>query len=217
MIPTLPRRALAAILALTVMSAGSAAATPAARPDTAASHAGATLRSTLNTLLQEHIYLAAGATGAALAGRDAEFKAAAGALDANSVELSTAIGSVYGDGAGEAFLELWRKHIGLVVDYTVGVARNDRAMQEAAVAELVDYTTDFGAFLAAANPHLPAPAVTDLVKTHVLTLKHVIDAQAKGDQAEAWMAAREAAQHMAMIANPLADAIMKQFPGKFGE
>src|SRR5215467_258536 len=37
------------------------------------------LRAGLNTLLQEHVYLAAAATGAALDGRDAEFKAAAGA------------------------------------------------------------------------------------------------------------------------------------------
>src|SRR5437867_5547058 len=79
------------------------------------------LRSTLNTLFQEHIYLAAAATGAALGGRDAEFKAAAAALDANSVAISKAIG-VYGQGAEDAFLPLWRKHIGMVVEYTVGVA-----------------------------------------------------------------------------------------------
>src|SRR5262249_13409223 len=60
------------------------------------------LRTTLNTLFQEHIYLAAAATGAALGGRDAEFKAAAAALDANSVAISKAIGSVYGQGAEEA-------------------------------------------------------------------------------------------------------------------
>ena len=42
------------------------------------------LRSTLNTLFQEHIYLAVAATGAALGGRDAEFKAAAAALNSAS-------------------------------------------------------------------------------------------------------------------------------------
>src|SRR5262245_4416594 len=65
------------------------------------------LRSTLNTLFQEHIYLAAAATGAALGGRDAEFKAAAAALDANYVDISTAIGSVYGQDAEDTFLHLW--------------------------------------------------------------------------------------------------------------
>ena len=174
------------------------------------------LRSTLNTLFQEHIYLAAAATGAALGGRDAEFKAAAAALDANSVAISKAIGSVYGQGAEDAFLPLWRKHIGMVVEYTVGVATNDKAKQEKAVADLIGYTQDFGAFLQSANPNLPKSVVADLVKHHVVTLKAVIDAQAAKDQAKTYTTMRTAAGHMQMIADPLAEAIVKQFPEKFG-
>jgi len=174
------------------------------------------LRSTLNTLFQEHIYLAAAATGAALGGREAEFKAAAAALDANSVSISKAIGSVYGQGAEDAFLPLWRKHIGMVVDYTVGVAANDKAKQGKAVADLIGYTQDFGAFLQSANPNLPKSVVADLVKHHVVTLKEVIDAQASKDQAKTYTAMRTAAGHMQMIADPLAEAIVKQFPDKFG-
>ena len=174
------------------------------------------LRSTLNTLFQEHIYLAAAATGAALGGREAEFKAAAAALDANSVSISKAIGSVYGQGAEEAFLPLWRKHIGMVVDYTVGVATNDKAKQDKAVADLIGYTQDFGAFLQSANPNLPKSVVADLVKHHVVTLKEVIDAQASKDQVKTYTAMRTAAGHMQMIADPLAEAIVKQFPDKFG-
>jgi len=174
------------------------------------------LRSTLNTLFQEHIYLAAAATGAALGGRDAEFKAAAAALDANSVAISKAIGSVYGQGAEDAFLPLWRKHIGMVVDYTVGVATNDKAKQDKAVADLIGYTQDFGAFLQSANPNLPKSVVADLVKHHVVTLKVVIDAQASKDPTKTYTAVRTAAGHMQMIADPLAEAIVKQFPDKFG-
>ncbi|HZE36310.1 MAG TPA: hypothetical protein VE482_07420 [Candidatus Eisenbacteria bacterium] len=174
------------------------------------------LRSTLNTLFQEHIYLAAAATGAALGGREAEFKAAAAALDANSVAISKAIGSVYGQGAEDAFLPLWRKHIGMVVEYTVGVATNDKAKQDKAVADLIGYTQDFGAFLQSANPNLPKSVVADLVKHHVVTLKEVIDAQASKDQAKTYLAMRTAAGHMQMIADPLAEAIVKQFPDKFG-
>src|SRR5258705_10878717 len=174
------------------------------------------LRSTLNTLFQEHIYPAADATGAALGGREAEFKAAAAALDANSVSISKAIGSVYGQGAEEAFLPLWGKPIGLVVEYQVGVATNDKAKQDKAVADLIGYTQDFGAFLQSANPNLPKSVVADLVKHHVVTLKEVIDAQASKDQAKTYLAMRTAAGHMQMIADPLAEAIVKQFPDKFG-
>ena len=175
----------------------------------------AELRAKLNTLLQEHAYLAAGATNAALGGRQAEFQAAAGALDANSVDLSKAIGMVYGSGAETAFLALWRKHIGFFVDYATGVATKDKAKQDKAVNDLVGYTQDFGAFLASANPNLPKATVAELVKTHVLTLKDVVDAQAMGDQKKAYTALRSAASHMMMIADPLAMAIAKQFPEKF--
>src|SRR5262245_21681560 len=174
------------------------------------------LKSTLNTLFQEHVYLAAAATGAALGGREAEFKAAAGALDQNSVAISKAIGTVYGADAEQAFLLLWRRHIGFAVDYTVGVANNDKAKQDKAVNDLMAYTKDFGAFLNSANPNLPTKVVADLVQHHVVTLKTVIDAQASKDQGKAYTALRTAAGHMQAIADPLADAIAMQFPDRFG-
>src|SRR6266478_1346203 len=111
------------------------------------------LRSTLNTLFQEHIYLAAAATGAALGEREAEFKAAAAALDANSVAISKAIGSVYGQGAEDAFLPLWRKHNSVVVEYSEGFATNDMAKHHKAVNDLIGYKQDFGDFLQSANPN----------------------------------------------------------------
>ena len=121
----------------------------------ASTSVSAGLRTTLNVALREHVYLAAFATGAALGGRDAEFKAAANALDANSVAIAQAIGSVYGKDAEAAFLPLWRRHIGFAVDYTTGVATGDRTKQDRAVSDLVAYSQDFGAFLASANPNLP--------------------------------------------------------------
>jgi hypothetical protein len=178
--------------------------------------AAAGLRSTLTMAFQEHTYLAARATGAALGGRDAEFKAAAGALDANGIDIAKAIGSVYGQGAQDAFLPLWRRHIGFVVDYTVGLATKDRAKQQKAVEDLVGYSQDFGAFLASANPNLPKDVVAGLVKDHILTLKPVIDAQAAGDPAKVYTVLRSATSHMRMIADPLAEAIVKQFPQRFG-
>src|SRR5215510_2492836 len=63
-----------------------------AKPATATA---ADLRATLTSLLGEHVLLAASATGAALGGRQAQFEAAAAALDANSVDIAEAIGSVY--------------------------------------------------------------------------------------------------------------------------
>jgi len=201
-----------ALLVVTTMGVGDVWAARLNQPTSATPAAG--LRAGLNALLSEHVYLAAAATGAALAGRQPEFQAAAAALDANSVDVARAIGSVYGPDAEKAFLPLWRKHIGMVVDYTVGAATNDRAKQDKAVTDLVGYTQDFGAFLASANPNLPKAVVADLVKHHVLTLKAVIDAQVARDQEKAFTALRTGAGHMQMIADPLAGAIVKQFPDR---
>jgi len=194
------------------MSPSPGMASPAASPSATPA---AALRTTLNGLFAEHVYLAAAATGAALGGREPEFKAAAGALDANSVAIAQAVGSVYGKDAEAAFLPLWRRHIGFVVDYTVGAASGDRARQDKAVGDLVAYTQDFGAFLSSANPNLPKSVVADLVKHHVVTLKEVIDAQAAKDPARAYSAVRTAAGHMSQIADPLAEAIVKQFPDRY--
>jgi hypothetical protein len=175
------------------------------------------LRAGLNLAFREHVYLAAAATGAALGGRPAEFQAAAAALDANSVDVARAVGSVYGADAEKAFLPLWRRHIGFVVDYTQGLAAGDRARQDRAVKDLTAYAGDLGAFLASANPHLPKAVVADLVGHHVLTLKSVIDPQAAGNPGAAYPALRTAAAHMGKIADPLAAAIARQFPDRYAE
>ncbi|HVG78125.1 MAG TPA: copper amine oxidase N-terminal domain-containing protein [Patescibacteria group bacterium] len=206
--------AAAAALLLTGCSGSMSGGHGMASPSTSTTGA-ATLRTGLNTIFAEHVVLASAATGAALDGRDAEFKAAAGALDANSIAIGQAIGSVYGKDAEAAFLPLWRRHIGFAVDYTTGVAAGDRAKQDKAVSDLVAYSQDFGAFLASANPNLPKSVVAELVKHHVVTLKDVIDAQAARDHGRAYAAMRTASAHMAMIADPLAAAIAKQFPDRF--
>jgi hypothetical protein len=220
---TLRYGAAAVILAAATFAGAARAEDATTQPATSSQYAAgpsadngaADLRSALDRLLGEHVQLAATATGAALRGRDSEFKAAAGALDANSVDIANAIGSIYGQEAGEAFLPLWRSHIGMVVEYTAGTAAMDKMKQDKAVGDLMGYTQDFGAFLNSANPNLPKDAVADLVKHHAITLKAVIDAQATHDHVKAQEALRVAYSHMATIAEALAQAIVAQFPDKF--
>jgi dsRNA-specific ribonuclease len=180
-----------------------------------ASGAAADLRATLNTLLSEHVYLAARATGAALDRNNTAFRAAATALDANSNDLIKVMGMVYGADAERAFGPLWKKHIGMVVDYTTALATGDAAKRDKAVADLTAYTREFGAFINAATKSLPTEAVQQLVLDHILTLKAVIDAQKAGNQPAVYSGLRRALGHMAMLADPLADAIVKQFPDRF--
>ena len=169
------------------------------------------LRNTLNRLLGEHAVLAMNATNLGVTGSKS-FPAAAKALDRNSVELSKAIGSIYGAKAAKMFLDgpfQWRAHIGFFVDYTVALAKKDKASQNKAVANLQTYTVRHGDFLAGATG-LPKLAVRNDLLGHVLELKGQLDAYASGNYARASDTYRKAYHHMFMTGDLLAGAIAKQ-------
>lgn len=207
----------AAVAALTVgvlaASAGTGgnAMTHSGHGTAAAKLTAADLRITLDRLLGEHAVLAMNATNLGVTGSKA-FPAAAKALDANSVALSQAIGSIYGAKAAKTFLDgpfQWRAHIGFFVDYTVALAKKDNAGQAKAVANLKTYTVKHGDFLAGATG-LPKLAVRNDLLGHVLELKTQLDDYAAGRYAKAATGYRNAYAHMFMTGDLLAGAIAKQ-------
>ena len=176
-----------------------------------ASPAAVDLRVELDNLFGEHAVLAMNATNAGVTGSKS-FPAAAKALDNNSVALSKAIASVYGAKAGRTFLNgpfMWRAHIKFFVDYTVAVAKHDKAGQARAVANLKTYTVKFGDFLAGATG-LPKAAVRNDLLGHVLELKGQLDAFASGKYSKATTLYHNAYNHMFMTADLVAGAIAKQ-------
>jgi hypothetical protein len=176
----------------------------------------AELRSSLTSLLEDHVYLAgvAIATGVNAGLESAAFKAASATLDTNSVALSKAIGSVYGAAAGKAFLGLWRSHIGMFVDYTKAKATKDAAAAENALGRLDKYRADFGAFMEGANPNLSKEAVANELEPHVTTVAATIRAVVARSP-KTYDRLAEAAAHMPHTASMLATGIVKQFPAKF--
>jgi hypothetical protein len=179
------------------------------------SNKGVDLRVALNQLLQEHLYLATWATDSAIGGRTDEFAAAGNALNANGTDIGAALGSLYGNDARDAFNQIWSAHNGFFVDYTTGVATKDKAKQDKAVQDLTTvYVPQFADFIATATG-LPNDAVTSLTTEHVTTTKAVVDAQGAADVADAAQKDRMAAQHMELIGDPLAKAIVAKLPAKF--
>ncbi len=169
------------------------------------------LRSGLTNLLQEHVYLAGFAVKTGVgSGLDSKaFAASAKALDTNSVDLSKAIGSVYGKDAERAFLKQWRAHIGFFVDYTKGLATKDKKATAAALKKLDGYRAQFAAFLHGANPEIEVAATSGALQEHVKTLSAAIRAVVSGSP-KTYDRLRTAAQHMPMTADYLAGAIAKQ-------
>ena len=209
-----------AVLVFGVVSAtaGSSAPTRAAAPHDHSSHASQSqgltqsdLRALLGRQLGEHAALAMNATNLGVIGSPA-FPAAAKALDRNSVALSKSIAAVYGKPAGKAFLDgkfQWRAHIGFFVDYTVAVAKKDKAGQNKAVANLKRYTVEHGKLLGGATG-LPPKAVQADLLIHVLELKGQLDAYANKQYAKAADLYQDAYAHMFMTGDLLAGAISKQ-------
>ena len=181
--------------------------------------APAKLQQDLTDLLVSHVFLAGITVEQAALTKDpesAQFKAAAAALDQNSQDLAAAIESVYGPEAGDQFLELWRAHIGMFVDYTIGGLTGDTAMQKKAGKELDKYRQDFGAFIdGATNGELPKAAVADALQMHVDSLVLAVDSivEGKGNPFELLYAASH--EHMPMTASALAGGIVASNPDKF--
>jgi hypothetical protein len=176
------------------------------------------LQRDLTDMLVSHVYLAGIAVEQAKLTGDpasAQFTAAAATLDRNSQDLAAAVESVYGPEAGGQFLELWRSHIGMFVDYTVGGLTGDAALQQDAAARLDQYRQDFGAFMdSATNGELPAMVVADALKVHVDSLVAAVDAVIAGDPA-AFDLLYDAAHHMPDTATAFAGGIIASNPDLF--
>jgi hypothetical protein len=138
------------------------------------------LRAELTRMLVDHVYLAGAAVFTAYSApgglTGAPFKAAAAALDTNSVELSTAVASVAGPKNAAGFLQTWRTHIGDFVDYAKADATGDNNLKNKALAALDGYTTASGEFFSKiTNGALPADAVAKDLVGHIETLAGAID------------------------------------------
>lgn len=182
------------------------------KPNTATKSAD--LRVALNALEREHVDLASQATRNGFDGRS-DFDASAKALDANSVEISKAVGSVYGPEAEAKFLEIWRSHIKFFVNYTVAAKGGDKAGMDKAVQDLGGYEDAISDFFSGANPNLPRDAVHQLIADHVGLLKSAVDTYGAKDYAGSYTKEHEANTQIGKIADAISGAVVKQYPEKF--
>jgi len=181
---------------------------PASATDATATQAAA-LRSGLDQLFREHVNLTGFVVQTAVISgvKSPQTAAALKALDANTVAIGDAIGSVYGADAKTAFLKMWRAHIGFFVDYTVGLATKDNAKVTKAQAQLAGYKRDFAAFLGGATKIPPAAIATEL-QGHIQTLEAAIQAILTKNK-DAGAKLQMAAMHMDGTAAALAGGIAK--------
>jgi hypothetical protein len=216
-------RPAAAGLVLTFVFACPAWAATAPRPDSDADAAAAAvdlgspaaeLRVDLDRLLAEHAFLTIEQMRSGLVGGP-DFADAAVAVEGNTVEIVDAIGSVYGAAAEDPFGEIWRSHIGYLVDYARALGRGDSAGQSTAEAGLAIYRQNLARFLADANPGIDLRQIVEALDMHTAQLLEFIRAEHKGDHSAAYALERQAYPHMFEVGDALARLIANKFPERF--
>jgi hypothetical protein len=172
------------------------------------------LQATLRTLWHGHVEKTREYAFAVKAGDAKRSEAGANAVVANAKQLSGAVGSFYGDAAGERMLALLAGHWGAVKAMTDAEHAGNRAAVNAAMSTLTQNANEIAAFLSGANPYLPQDAVRGLLMAHGAHHAAQIGEVMRGDrtgEAKTWAAMQK---HMDAIADAMAGALAKQFPDK---
>ena len=154
----------------------------------------------------------------ALATKMGDVKAAT-AAEANVVKnarsIANAVAPVYGQGAADQLFTLLAGHYGTIKEYMTASYAADNAGKDAAIKKITANATEIASFLSTANPNWPKQTLISLLAAHGGHHIAQIEAFARNDyesEAGIWEAMKD---HMYMIADALADGIVKQFPKKF--
>jgi hypothetical protein len=165
------------------------------------------LRSTLGELLGEHLQLAVDAMGAALRGGP-EFKADAAQVNADTAQLASAFGVLFGPQSGARFASIWGDHVDALVSYSGAVAAKDQNSKAKALAQLRAFEQHLSTFLSTSTEgRLKAPALSEMLHMHDRDLVEQLDAYARGDFKTAYRVTYDAYQHMFAVAETLSGAI----------
>jgi hypothetical protein len=164
------------------------------------------LRSELERLLGEHVALAV-ATLRAGATESPDFAATGNALNKNTDDLATAMGTLFGPAAGQQFLSLWADHIDALVNYTAGVAGHDTARSTAAQDKLRAFEGQLSTFLdQATGARMPTGDLSKAFLAHDQMLTQQVDASAGKDYAKATQLSYTAYQDMFTLSQQLSNA-----------
>jgi hypothetical protein len=165
------------------------------------------LQSAFGELLGEHLQLAVDAMGAALRGGP-EFRADAAQVNADTEQLASAFGVLFGPQSGKRFASVWGDHVDALISYSGAVAAKDQEGKAKALAQLRAFVQHLSTFLSTSTQgRLKTPALTMMLNMHDRELVEQLDAYARGDYLTAYRVIYEGYQHMFDVAKTLSAAI----------
>lgn len=210
------------LLAAGLLSCSTAgpAAPPSSNPTpTSPAHTqAADLRTQLDLLLGEHVFIVAKESEAAIGHAD-EYTSYASLLAVNTHDLSTVVGRAFGNTAAIQFSQAWTAMNASLADYAIGLATHNQDKADSAMANVVNQSVPRLLLLLTSQLQTPAKAVTDGLKIEATALKALID-DALAAASSAGFAVSYGELHGAYgiavsLGDALASGISREFPDKF--
>ncbi len=133
----------------------------------------------------------------------------------NAKNLANSITPYYGKDASDKLFNLLAGHYGAIKDYMNASFGGDKKAEAAATDKLKKNAGDIATFLSSANPNWPKETVLSLLMAHGghhVAQIDAINAKNYASEAQTWDAMKK---NVYVIADALADGIVKQFPKKF--
>jgi hypothetical protein len=168
-------------------------------------------RVSLDTLLQEHAYLATMTTSAATAGRNTEQAAALTAMATNATSLGTSFSSVFGAAAGTRSDQVWGAHD---ADLVVYAGSADAATKQSALDSLMSAFVAQFLSLVHDSTDLTGAEISNAVQNQVANTIKVIDDQRAATKVVA-ADDHTAAAATIPIGDLIATAAVSKMPSKF--
>lgn len=138
-------------------------------------------------------------------------------LLANQADIGAAIGSFYGQDAGDQLTDLLITHINQAVPVLTAAQAGDTAALETALEDWYANAEEIADFVSAANPeNWPQSATRPMLEGHIDTTVVYATDLLEGDYTSAIEHFDEASHHMMMLADTLAAGMVAQFPDQFG-
>jgi hypothetical protein len=170
----------------------------------------AILRSTMQALWQEHVYLTWYAVDAGIRSgtTSSAYASARASLDANTAAMAERWAEDYGAASARDFEQTWRREVEAVLAYAQGsdTAIDDLDVFRASLAQIVQEET---------GEVLDQEMFENELLVHTDSVLEAIDAR-RNDIRQQWDLLSAAAGHMPVLADVVATATAQRFPDRYG-
>lgn len=133
----------------------------------------------------------------------------------NQDDIGNAVKPFYGDDAGKKLTELLRSHITIAAELLKAAKVNDQNAFKDANKRWFDNADEIAAFLSGANPNWKKNDMEKMMHDHLTLTTDEATARLKKNFADDVAAYDKVHDEILMMADVLADGIIKQFPEKF--